>query len=99
MPMSDPAPSVPDELPENTERGMPNLALVRTDLANERTLLAYGRTAIMVVGTGVSVIKFFQPGPGLLAFGWFLIAAGGLIGAGGMLRFNRLRQRLRNVSQ
>jgi putative membrane protein len=36
------------------------LAIDRTELSNERTLLAYGRTAIALLVTGVSAIKFFD---------------------------------------
>ncbi len=36
------------------------LAIDRTELANERTLLAYGRTAIALVITGGSAMKFFD---------------------------------------
>ncbi|MGB7342599.1 MAG: DUF202 domain-containing protein [Pirellulaceae bacterium] len=73
----------------------PNLALVRTDLANERTLLAYGRTALMVVGTGVSLIKFFDPTLLWHIAGWTLVIVGTLIGVVGVIRFRRLQCSLR----
>ena len=71
-----------------------HLALVRTDLANERTLLAYGRTALMVTGSGVSLIKFFADSPILPAIGWALTVAGIVIGLVGTVRFVRLQKRL-----
>ena len=37
-----------------------HLALVRTDLANERTLLAYGRTGLMVLGFGSHTHQVLQ---------------------------------------
>ena len=33
--------------------------MMRTDLAKERTLLAYGRTSRMFIATGVTLVKFF----------------------------------------
>ncbi len=75
-----------------------SLALIRTDLANERTLLAYGRTALMVVATGVSLIKFFPESPLAISLGWALSVAGAIIGITGLARFTRLRKRLRGSS-
>ena len=71
-----------------------NLALIRTDLANERTLLAYGRTALMVAGTGVTLIKFLGETPGLVALGWVLNVLGITIGIIGIIRFTKLQRRL-----
>lgn len=71
-----------------------SLALVRTDLANERTLLAYGRTALMVAGTGVSLIEFFDRSMLLVSLGWLFTAVGGVIGIIGLVRFARLHGRL-----
>lgn len=75
----------------------PNLALIRTDLANERTLLAYGRTALMLVATGVSLVKFLNLTAELVVLGWFLIATGAIVGAIGTFRFTSLRHRLNTV--
>ncbi|MFK8113147.1 MAG: DUF202 domain-containing protein [Rubripirellula sp.] len=72
-----------------------NLALVRTDLANERTLLAYGRTSLMMAGTGVTLIKFFPESAWIRAIGWGLATVGATVGLVGLLRFHRLRKRLR----
>ncbi|MEM9352611.1 MAG: DUF202 domain-containing protein [Planctomycetota bacterium] len=33
--------------------------MVRTQLANERTLLAYARTVVMLLVTGATVLKFY----------------------------------------
>jgi putative membrane protein len=72
-----------------------HLALVRTDLANERTLLAYGRTALMIVATGFSLIKFFGESPLLNPLGWGLSILGAVVGVVGVARFTRLNKRLR----
>ena len=72
-----------------------HLALVRTDLANERTLLAYGRTALMIVATGFSLIKFFPESAGLVRLGWVLGILGAALGIVGLVRFARRSKRLR----
>ncbi len=71
-----------------------NLALVRTDLANERTLLAYARTALIIGGTGVSLIEFIAESPLLLGLGWVLVVVGIGVGVIGAARFTRLYHRL-----
>ena len=73
-----------------------SLALIRTDLANERTLLAYGRTALMFTATGITLVKFF---PNSLTFnlaGWISAAIGLAIGMVGVIRFARMQRRLRS---
>lgn len=72
-----------------------SLALIRTDLANERTLLAYGRTALMFTATGVTLIKFFPDSLTFNLAGWASAAIGLAIGAVGITRFTRMRRKLR----
>lgn len=84
---------------DNTDSGRSrtdDLALVRTDLANERTLLAYLRTSLMVFGTGVTLIKFFADTDSLRQTGWGLAAAGCVVGVIGIIRFFSMRRRLRS---
>ena len=71
-----------------------SLALVRTDLANERTLLAYGRTALMVAATGVTLMKFYPESTLVRTTSWPLVALGILIALLGVIRFARLQRRL-----
>tara|TARA_Y100000385_G_C12886878_1_gene548215 strand:- start:525 stop:800 length:276 start_codon:yes stop_codon:yes gene_type:complete len=71
------------------------LAMMRTDLANERTLLAYGRTALMFTATGVTLVKFFPLSYGLNTTGWALGGIGIVIGILGIKRFTAMQQRLR----
>jgi putative membrane protein len=73
-----------------------HLALVRTDLANERTLLAYGRTALMTIATGFSLIKFFGESPVLHSLGWIMAILGIVIALIGTVRFVRLSKQLRD---
>lgn len=72
------------------------LALIRTDLANERTLLAYLRTSLMVLGTGITLVKFFAESDQFRQTGWGLVVAGLLVGGLGVVRFLSMRQRLRD---
>ncbi len=87
----------PDRRPDRTPA--PNLALVRTDLANERTLLAYGRTALMLAGTGVSLVKFLDSSIDMVLVGWGLIAAGLIVGGMGVKRIAGLRERLHPAAE
>ena len=70
------------------------LALMRTDLANERTLLAYGRTSLMVCASGLTLIKFFPEMMVARGIGWALTIISAVIGIIGMVRFEKLRKRM-----
>jgi len=61
----------------------------RFTLANERTLLAYERTAIGLVAAGIAVLHLFE-GWGQTSFGLLLLVAGGISAIGGYLRFRRV---------
>ena len=83
------------DLPETPVLDRRNeLALIRTDLANERTLLAYIRTSLMVVGTGGTLIKFFGDSPDMLILGFSLLIFGGLIFVTGTVRFRAQNRRI-----
>jgi putative membrane protein len=85
--------------PEKNETPAPGrrdvLALMRTDLANERTLLAYGRTALMVCASGLTLIKFFPDMMLARGVGWGLTIISAVIGIIGMIRFKKLRKQMR----
>lgn len=87
--MAEPSPGAKSDIP--------NLALIRTDLANERTVLAYGRTALMLVATGVSLLKFLTLTIDTFVLGWFLVAIGFIVGLIGVIRFVRLKRQLSTV--
>ncbi len=72
------------------------LALDRTVLANERTFLAWFRTAISMIAGGLAVVKFSNETLFLLG-GIFLIVVGGVIGFIGIVRYIRIRQRLEKI--
>lgn len=89
MKMNDKRPSDPEPPDRRNE-----LALIRTNLANERTLLAYGRTALMIAGTGGTLIKFFSDSREMLILGIALLGAGAVIFVLGLGRFRWRQKRI-----
>lgn len=72
------------------------LAISRTDLANERTLLAYVRTALALAAGGIGLVQIFTS-PTVVALGWALIPAAALLLIVGVVRFHRARRALRDA--
>jgi putative membrane protein len=64
-----------------------HLALDRTQLANERTLLSYLRTALMLAVAGATAVKFVGESPTVIVSGWLFIGLGIVVGAIGAWRF------------
>ncbi len=71
------------------------LALDRTHLANERTFLAYVRTAFMLVIAGATAVKAFSDDRLVVASGWTLMACGAAMGIFGGWRFATMRRRIK----
>ena len=71
-----------------------HLARDRTKLANERTLLAYIRTAFMLFVAGATALKVFVDTPGVVVTSWLFIALGVFVGAFGAWRFIVMRRRI-----
>jgi putative membrane protein len=74
------------------------LAIDRTRLANERTFLAYVRTAMMLLIAGGTAIKLFGDAPIAVVVGWALIGLGTGIGLFGGRRFLTVRSDIRRVT-
>lgn len=72
------------------------LAIDRTSLANERTLLAYIRTAIMLAVSGITFIKFFPEIRVAHFLGWSLLPLSLVLAALGLSRFMHVARRLRH---
>lgn len=70
------------------------LAISRTDLANERRLLAYVRTALAIAAGGAGLVQIFTS-PAVVALGWALIPGGALVLVVGVVRSQRARRLLR----
>ncbi len=70
------------------------LARGRNRLANERTMLAYMRTAIMLFATGGTLIKFFAPALIAIIAGWLIMLIGAVVVVIGFWRFLRARAKL-----
>lgn len=67
--------------------------LIRTRLANERTLLAYIRTSLAFLAGGVGMTQIFSGlAPRLL--GWILLGAGLAVLSAGIFRFIAVTRRI-----
>ena len=71
------------------------LAAQRTHLANERTLMAYTRTCLSLIGFGVIILRF-DPSPSAPLLGYGCIAASAIVMAIGFRRFYVHRERINN---
>lgn len=74
-----------------------DLARLRTELANERTLLSWLRTALGLMAAGGVLIRF-QPGPAALVVGVGLVAVGVGCLVGGIVRFRSVRARIATMA-
>lgn len=74
------------------------LALDRTILANERTFLAYGRSALTLIVGGLAFVKFFGHIV-YITIGYALISAGFMVFFFGVSRYTKTLKRLRVVEK
>ena len=70
------------------------LAIDRTRLANERTLLAWLRTGLMLLVSGGTLIKLFEGEPLLEVTGYVLMPLGLIASVLGVYRFLRVQARI-----
>ncbi len=72
------------------------LAADRTQLANERTLLSYLRTALTLFIAGVSFIRFFD---NLIVeiIGWLFVPLGFWVSWVGAVRFRKMKKPLESL--
>jgi putative membrane protein len=73
------------------------LALDRTVLANERTFLAYGRTAIGLMLGGLTLIKLFHS-PFAIASGWGFVGFALVVFSFGVQRFLTMQGHYRGLA-
>ena len=69
-----------------------HLAADRTAQANERTFLAYIRTALAVGAGGIGLIKIFEESIPVIVIGWILITLGFVVLVFGIIRFIQFRK-------
>jgi len=69
---------------------------VRFSLANERTLLAYQRTAIGLIAAAVAVAHFLEDDALALALGGVLLASGAVAAIGGYRRYQAADRAIRD---
>jgi len=67
-------------------------------LANERTFLAYIRTALALQVAGLAVLQFLTQGHGVLrlVLGVLLVVIGSYVGLAGLLRYRRNDRSIRH---
>jgi putative membrane protein len=73
-------------------------AVIRTVLANQRTFLAYIRTALTLFVAGVTFVKFFESLV-VVIIGWIFIPLGVATFFVGLWRYNVLRMWLRRAEK
>jgi putative membrane protein len=74
------------------------LAYVRTELANERTLLSYIRSGLGLFAAGATLIHFLENHSERL-FGFGLCGAGSLCLLYGLAHFQRTRTRINRIME
>ena len=72
------------------------LALGRTMMANERTLLSFVRTSLGLLGGGIALIKFLEH-PGFVALGWILVVASVVFLIWGIKRYRYIKRLLQEA--
>ena len=72
------------------------LAIERTKLANERTLLTYIRTGLYFLVAGSS-LGYVVDSPFWNVFGWPLVGVGVLIGILGGIRYMRISRKIQST--
>ncbi len=73
------------------------LALDRTHLANQRTLLAYTRTGIYLVFTGLGLLHLIRIERDLYWIAWLAFALGGASIVTGMVSYLRMKQKINRL--
>jgi len=75
------------------------LALDRTHLANQRTLLAYTRTGIYLVFTGLGLLHLIVIERELHWIAWLAFALGGLSVLTGVVSYFRMKRKVNRLYQ
>jgi len=70
------------------------LALARTNLANERTILAYFRTFIVILSSGFAILKI-EILQNLITLGYFFIITSFIVILIGVVRFIHVKRKVK----
>ncbi len=70
----------------------------RTTLANQRTLLAYIRTAVSFFGAGIALVKVIDI-PSFIAIGWVFMITSPLLLAFGFFAYQESKRRVKESLQ
>ncbi len=84
--------------PMNQENSKMDKDTLRTVLANERTMLAYVRTALSAVIFGMAILKFFYESAFLVVIGWVAVISGIYVFVRGMLEYAMRNRTIRNMN-
>ncbi|MGW4892625.1 YidH family protein [Kitasatospora sp. NPDC004240] len=98
MPQPDPAPPPDGESPEDAARGVGEEPDYRFSLANERTFLAWIRTALGLLAGGIAVDQLtpgVAPAPLRAALAVVCALGGALLGATAYRRWQRVERAMR----
>jgi putative membrane protein len=68
---------------------------IRFSLANERTLLAYQRTAIGLMAAAIAVVHFFGDGVLVFLLAAMLVVTGAIAAVGGYVQFRKVDAAIR----
>ena len=71
-----------------------HLAIDRTKLANQRTLLSFIRTSLMLVASGVTIMKLVPPEDALFYVGLATLFGAMIVFALGMYNYNKITKRI-----
>ncbi|HEU4564299.1 MAG TPA: DUF202 domain-containing protein [Gemmatimonadaceae bacterium] len=74
------------------------LALDRTVLANERTLLSYARTALGLLGAGAAALQLFESEV-VSILGWSFIVIAAAVTIVGIAGYLRMREKIRRARE
>jgi len=74
------------------------LAVDRTILANERTFLAYLRTAFTLAILGVTFVKFFNE-RFMLCLGWISFLVGVFILVIGLVKYQKMKEIMKDIRE
>ncbi|MCD6336352.1 MAG: DUF202 domain-containing protein [Candidatus Latescibacteria bacterium] len=74
-----------------------HLALDRTKLANRRTMLAYLRTALMLLVSGATLVKVFHSEMVMIILGITLLSISFVVAVAGLISYQTAKRRMKNL--